>query len=34
MPFEMGGVAIHPFEEALMVAGDGLASVVCLERTC
>ena len=24
IPFEMGGVAIHPFEEALMVAGDGL----------
>ena len=23
IPFEMGGVAIHPFEEALMVAGDG-----------
>lgn len=23
IPFEMGGVAIHPFEEALLVAGDG-----------
>lgn len=23
IPFELGGVAIHPFEEALLVAGDG-----------
>ena len=23
MPFELGGVAIHPFEEALMVADNG-----------
>jgi len=24
IPFELGGVAIHPFEESLMTAGDGL----------
>ncbi|MEC7988813.1 MAG: site-2 protease family protein [Candidatus Thermoplasmatota archaeon] len=29
IPFEMGGVAIHPFEEALMVAGDsGVGSLL------
>ena len=32
IPFELGGVAIHPFEEGMMVAGDGLfASVLGTE---
>ena len=28
IPFELNGVAIHPFEESLMTAGDGLAASV------
>ena len=28
IPFELNGVAIHPFEEALMTAGDGLVGSV------
>ena len=28
IPFELGGVAIHPFEESLMAAGDGLVGSV------
>ena len=28
IPFELGGVAIHPFEEALMVAGDGIVGSI------
>lgn len=28
VPFELNGVAIHPFEESLMVAGDGLLGSV------
>ncbi|MEK9651466.1 MAG: M50 family metallopeptidase, partial [Poseidonia sp.] len=28
VPFELNGVAIHPFEESLMAAGDGLLSSV------
>ena len=28
IPFELGGIAIHPFEESLMVAGDGLLAGV------
>jgi membrane-associated protease RseP (regulator of RpoE activity) len=28
IPFELGGVAIHPFEESLMAAGDGLIGSV------
>ena len=28
IPFELGGVAIHPFEESLLVAGDGLLGSV------
>jgi membrane-associated protease RseP (regulator of RpoE activity) len=28
VPFELNGVAIHPFEEALLTAGDGPVSAV------
>ena len=28
IPFELGGIAIHPFEESLMVADDGLLAGV------